>query len=409
MNRKVGLTPPDPARTAGSLADWAASGLMALTGPANNKPLLIDRDLVGRINALRTWVATLSDRPILVPQSYIVGRAALMGFSRQGATSCNGSARLLRARDGWFVLNLARRDDVDLLPALFESELADSDWPMIEHMVSTRSTERLTAQAALLGLPAGALDAGWEGPPIGMTPLAGELRKAGAPLVVDMSSLWAGPLCGAILADSGAQVIKVESRQRPDASRFGCPMFFDLLNQSKEAMLIDFGDDADVRQLGNLLRRADIVVEASRPRALAQLGLARERIARDNPGMVWVSITGHGQDGTDALRVGFGDDAAAIAGLVAWQEGAPHFIGDALADPIAGLMAAGAVLAARRAGHGCLIDIALRASAAWAGAGAPIAQRSARVIGNDRDGFAIEQAGALHPVRTPAQIFAEEA
>ena len=85
-----------------------------------------------------------------------------------------------------------------------------------------------------------------------------------------------------------------------------------------------------------------MVIEGSRPRALEQLGIDARSIVRHGP-QVWVSITGHGRDGANTMRVGFGDDAAAAGGLVDWVDGTPHFVGDAVADPLAGLTAAMAV------------------------------------------------------------------
>ena len=121
-------------------------------------------------------------------------------------------------------------------------------------------------------------------------------------VVVDLSSLWAGPLCTRLLRDAGATVIKVESRVRPDGARLGPPAFFDLLNAGKEELVLDFAAQAD--ELRDLIVRADVVVEGSRPRALAQFGISAEDFLERHDGpRVWVSLTGY--DRADP-RVAFG-------------------------------------------------------------------------------------------------------
>ena len=100
------------------------------------------------------------------------------------------------------------------------------------------------------------------------------------------------------------------------------------------------------------------MIEASRPRALEQLGIHAADEVRDGGPQVWVSITGYGR--TDASgRVAFGDDAAAGGGLVVWHEGAPMFCADAVADPITGLAAANACLHALASGGRWLLDVSM--------------------------------------------------
>ena len=110
------------------------------------------------------------------------------------------------------------------------------------------------------------------------------------------------------------------------------------------------------------LERADVVVTSARPAALERLGLSAERLKRKT----WVAITAHGAVGCGALRVGFGDDCAVAGGLVAWVDGAPRFMGDALADPLTGVEAALAVLGGGRG----LIDMAMsRVASAYSRSG----------------------------------------
>ena len=179
-------------------------------------------------------------------------------------------------------------------------------------------------------------------------------------LVVDLSALWAGPLCAHLLGGAGARVVKVESPDRPDGARAGNRPFYDWLHGGHEAVAVDFRSP----EFAALLRRADVVIEASRPRALRQLGIVAEEVVAAT-GAVWVSITGYGRDDPEPGRVGFGDDAAVAGGLVAWDHaGEPVFCADAIADPLTGLCAASAVVAALADGGGRLLDVAMARVAA---------------------------------------------
>jgi crotonobetainyl-CoA:carnitine CoA-transferase CaiB-like acyl-CoA transferase len=189
--------------------------------------------------------------------------------------------------------------------------------------------------------------------------------SARPPLVIDLSSLWAGPLCASLLGAAGARVVKVESRTRPDGARRGTPAFFDLLNAGKQSVALDLDGRAGVGALRALIDAADVVVESARPRVTAQWGIDVPSLlaGRDRP-LVWVSLTGYGRNGPWANRVAYGDDAAAAAGLVARDaDGEPRFCGDAMADPIAGVHAAAAALAGLVGGGNHLIDVSLREAA----------------------------------------------
>ncbi|MBV8967240.1 MAG: CoA transferase, partial [Mycobacteriaceae bacterium] len=176
-------------------------------------------------------------------------------------------------------------------------------------------------------------------------------------LVVDMSSMWAGPLSGRLLAAAGATVVKVETAARPDGTRGGDRRFYDWLNAGK----LSFSTSFDSDELPRLLRTADVVIEGSRPAALARRGLSAEHLPA-RPGRVWVSISGYGRDHPD--RVAFGDDAAVAGGLVIPGADGPVFCGDAIADPLTGLAATAAVVDALAAGGGVIIDVSMAAIAA---------------------------------------------
>jgi crotonobetainyl-CoA:carnitine CoA-transferase CaiB-like acyl-CoA transferase len=160
----------------------------------------------------------------------------------------------------------------------------------------------------------------------------------------------------------GAQVIKVESTARADGMRGAGDGFYDLLNAGKASVALDLVQPSGREQLRRILRSADIVVEASRPRALRQLGIHAEAILEENPGLTWVSITGHGREPPCADWVAFGDDGAVAGGLsqVLWDAtGRAMFCGDAIADPLTGLHAALAGWVSYRNGGGRLLSLAL--------------------------------------------------
>ncbi len=222
---------------------------------------------------------------------------------------------------------------------------------------------------ALLGLPIGALPAAPWPEPVpapGERPLPDsiERRRSTDLLVVDLSSMWAGPLAGAVLAAAGARVLKVESSRRPDGARLGPPELFDRWNSGKERVAVDLSADGGRRELEHLLRSADVVIESSRPRALAQLGIDADAMVGDDGPDVWVSITGHGRTGDAGPRVAFGDDAAVAGGLVTRWQGEPCFVADAVADPLTGLVAAAAALEAVAGGARGLLDVPMALVAA---------------------------------------------
>jgi crotonobetainyl-CoA:carnitine CoA-transferase CaiB-like acyl-CoA transferase len=181
-------------------------------------------------------------------------------------------------------------------------------------------------------------------------------RRLSDLLVADLSSMWAGPLCGHLLAGAGATVVKVESRDRPDGTRGGDPRFFDWMNASKLSYAVDFRDDG----LRPLLEAADVVIEGSRPSALTRRGLGPGQVP-GRAGRVWLRVTGYGTEGECAERVAFGDDAAVAGGLVG---AGVVFVGDAIADPLTGLAATQAVLDSLARGGGETVETALAEVAA---------------------------------------------
>lgn len=370
--RGPGPEGPDPALA------WARCGAMALTGHADGPPVPSIAPLAAVAAAAGRAVKALAIRDGGLPDdaAALLGeRAATLGLGRQGRTSPGGTCRLLPCADGWIAVNLARAEDLRLIPAwLGEGVSSEDPWPLVAARAKPRAARGLVSRARLLGLAVAPAAAPPEDPPPWCRAAARGPRarsRSAAPLVVDLSGLWAGPLCTHLLERAGARVVKVESATRPDGARQGPAHFFDLLNAGKESVVLDLGSERGQTTLRRLVASADIVVESSRPRALAQLGVDAAGLVRARPGLTWVSITAYGRTGSRGTWVGFGDDAAAAAGLAvaagrAAGESAPLFCGDAIADPLTGLHAAVAALATWRRGGGALLDVSLRAVAAFA-------------------------------------------
>jgi len=337
---------------------------MPVTGRPDGPGLVCPAALASAADGALMALKALADDRSLFPAcgALLLGeRARLLGLIRRGRTSANGSCRLLDAGDGRIALNLAREEDRPLAGVLAGVETGE--WSALARGIARQQVDDLLARGIELGLPI-ARDAAPRPAERLFAPLAGGApRPDRRPLVLDLSSLWAGPLAASLLRMAGAQVVKVESRARPDGARFGHGGFHDLLNAGKYSVLLDFARADDLARLRALIDRADIVIEASRPRALRRLGIDRDAaVAR---GGVWISLTAH----PDEDRVGFGDDAAIEAGvatLMAEAWGEPGFAGDAIADPLTGLHAALAGWAAWRRGAGCLIRLSLSGTVAHA-------------------------------------------
>ncbi|UTP36738.1 CoA transferase [Streptomyces rapamycinicus] len=163
----------------------------------------------------------------------------------------------------------------------------------------------------------------------------------------------------------------------PRRRRFGPSAFYDRLHAGHASVSLDLTSPAGVATLRRLVESADVVLEASRPRALRHLGIdAEEAVAS---GTVWTSITAYGRTGPWANRVGFGDDVAAGAGLVVRTEHGPLPCGDPWRT-IDRCHAAVSTAAALAGEQGCLIDVSMRDVAAFAARGPaePHAVRRAR-------------------------------
>ena len=336
-------------------------------------PAGIVRPLLGLGDALTSATDHLRAEVRVDPLGSVAHRAAFTGFGRGGSRSAGGFAQMVRASDGWVALNLPRPSDIEALPALVGAAVPAGDWSGIENRIASMTAADVVQQGSGLGLAVAAIGA-TPAPPHPWSVRYGcpaRARRGQAPVVVDLTGLWAGPLSGGLLAEAGCRVLKVESVSRPDGARRGPAGFFELLNGSKEHLSLDLPDPAAVEELRRLIAHSDLVLESSRPRVMQQWGICPDDVVA--AGTAWVSITGHGRQGPNRNRIAFGDDAAVSGGLVVPGD-PPMFVGDAIADPIAGLAAASVASHLLAEGRAALVGVSLAGASAWARAhaGAPI-------------------------------------
>lgn len=284
-----------------------------------------------------------------------LSRADDLALAEPGEWSANRHCRLVKCRDGWMAVSLARDADRDMIPAWTGAGFDDDPWDAVLRSATDRSAAEMAASARALHMPVSLVG---EAPPLA-TPRLSRGASGDGP-VLDLSALWAGPYCGALLAEAGHNVVKVESPERPDPTPLHTPGLDSRLNGVKQRRSLAL----DAPALQEMIRTARVLITSARPHALARWGLDEERLFAINPGLLWIAITAHGWRGEAAMRVGFGDDCAAAGGLVVWDGNAPRFMGDALADPLTGLTAATLALEALAAGQCGLLDVSLARTAA---------------------------------------------
>jgi alpha-methylacyl-CoA racemase len=191
-------------------------------------------------------------------------------------------------------------------------------------------------------------------------------------LVLDFTTLLPGPLAALMLAEAGAEVIKIERPGGEDMRRFapvvngeGAP--FALLNRGKTALTLDLKSEADRAKLIPLIKRADILIEQFRPGVMARLGLGYDEVAKHNPRLIYCSISGYGQSGPRVNEAGHDINYIGNSGLLDLQPGPIEHpvVPPMLAADIAGgsFPAVINILLALRArdqsGQGCALDIAM--------------------------------------------------
>lgn len=189
--------------------------------------------------------------------------------------------------------------------------------------------------------------------------------------VLDFTRVLAGPYATALMADLGADVIKVEAPEGDDYRhvgpfRDGESALFQTVNRGKRSIVLDLRAPDDLALARRLADRADVVVENFRPGVMARLGLDAATLQAGNAGLVYASVSGFGQGGPNAARPAYDIIVQAMAGLMAQTgeaDGPPTMVGEALADVAGGLFAAWGIMVAlfdrSRTGRGRVVDLAL--------------------------------------------------
>jgi crotonobetainyl-CoA:carnitine CoA-transferase CaiB-like acyl-CoA transferase len=253
-------------------------------------------------------------------------------------------------------------------------------------------------------------DAGGREPPAGSASLRGSADPA-APLasvrVADLSRVLAGPYCTMVLADLGADVVKVERPEGGDETRSWGPPFaggeaayYLSVNRNKRSCALDLSQEEGRALALELCARADIVVENFKVGGADRLGVGYEQVRERNGRVVYCSITGFGSERTPAGRPGYDFVAQAETGLMSItgpEEGPPYKVGVALVDVLTGLHAAAAVLGALHGGEGARIEVPLLDSGL---AGLVNVAQNALVTGREP-----ERHGNAHPNIVPYQDF----
>ncbi|MGN6304432.1 MAG: CaiB/BaiF CoA transferase family protein [Mesorhizobium sp.] len=189
--------------------------------------------------------------------------------------------------------------------------------------------------------------------------------------VLDLSRVLAGPYCTALLADLGAEIVKLEPPSGDDYRHIGPfkdgeSALFTLNNRGKKSVVLDLKKPADLELAQALAARVDVVVENFRPGVAARLGLGAEALRKANPRLVYCSISGFGQEGPFKDLPAYDLVVQAMSGLMAAtgeDGGAPLKTGESIADLVAGLFASWSIMAAlvqrNATGQGAVLDIAM--------------------------------------------------
>jgi crotonobetainyl-CoA:carnitine CoA-transferase CaiB-like acyl-CoA transferase len=230
-------------------------------------------------------------------------------------------------------------------------------------------------------------------------------------VVADFSRVLAGPLATMMLADLGADVIKVEHPSGDDTRQWGPPWapdgtstYFQAVNRNKRSIVLDLSADEDRALAQRLGRRADVLIENFRPQTMERFGLGHDQLAADNPGLISCSITGFGA-GQGAELPGYDLLIQAVGGLMSVTgpaDGPPSKVGVAMVDVLAGLFATIGILAALReresSGVGQRVEISLMASLL-----AGLVNQSSGFLGA---GVVPASMGNRHPSVAPYETFA---
>ena len=190
--------------------------------------------------------------------------------------------------------------------------------------------------------------------------------------VLDLTRVLAGPYCGMMLADMGAEVIKIEMPGRGDDARKNAPIvngesaYFMNLNRNKRGMTLNLKSEEGRRIFKEMAAKSDIILENYRPGVMEKLGLGYEELRRINPAIVYGAVSGFGHYGPYSQRAGYDIIGQAMSGLMSttgWPGGQPTRTGTAISDVMGGISCCTGVLAAYvnrlRTGEGDKVDVSL--------------------------------------------------
>lgn len=228
--------------------------------------------------------------------------------------------------------------------------------------------------------------------------------------VIEICNVAAGPFCGLLLADMGADVIKIEQPDAGDTLRSWAPITdgysenFASLNRNKRSVTLNLKNERDKQLARQLLAEADVLLENNRPGVMDRLGLGYDAIKALNPKLVYCSISAYGQSGPRSQEGGFDLTLQAMSGLMSVTGepgGAPVKCGVPVCDFTAGLYAAFAIVSALRAveneGEGTHIDISML--------GATLGIAALQTSQYFGTGVDPEKMGSAHPRNAPYQVF----
>jgi crotonobetainyl-CoA:carnitine CoA-transferase CaiB-like acyl-CoA transferase len=230
--------------------------------------------------------------------------------------------------------------------------------------------------------------------------------------VIDLTHVMAGPTCTLMLADMGADVIKIEKSPNGDDSRHMIPpkvgdetAAFLMMNRNKRGMVIDLKKPGGTMVLRRLLKTADVLVENFAPGVMERLGLGYEDLRKENPGLIYCSLSGFGRTGPYKHRRGFDLIAQAMSGIMSFTgegpDGPPVKCGAPLSDITAGILAAMGILAAYthrlKTGEGQWVETSLYEAA--------LVQTYWQYAIALATGVAPRAMGSAHPLNAPYQAF----
>lgn len=233
--------------------------------------------------------------------------------------------------------------------------------------------------------------------------------------VLDLSRVLAGPSCTQVLADLGAEVIKVERPHIGDETRHWAPptfrddtsAYYATINRNKKSLTVDITTPAGQTIIKQLVADSDILVENFKVGGLKKYGLDYDSLKQDNPCLIYASLTGFGQTGPDAKRPGYDYIIQGLSGLMSItgpSDGEPHKVGVAVVDLFAGLQLTigiqAALLARQHTGVGQHVDVALLDSAL-----SMLANVGMNHLASDK---IPPRLGNQHPNIVPYQVFAAE-